>query len=96
MSIVVLEAGCAGKPVLITDQCGFGEVGHAGGGWVVPATVEGLRSGPVAILNDQNALAEHGRMLQRMVLERFQWTTVVKQYLSLYDQILHDHQSIGP
>ena len=96
MSIVVLEAGCAGKSVLITDQCGFEEVGRAGGGWVVPATVEGLRSGLAAILNDQNALAEHGRMLQRMVLERFQWTTVVKQYLSLYDQVLHDHQSAGP
>jgi glycosyltransferase involved in cell wall biosynthesis len=96
MSIVVLEAGCAGKPVLITDQCGFEEVVPAGGGWVVPATVEGLRSGLVATLNDQNSLAEHGRMLQRMVLDRFQWATVVNQYLSLYDQVLRDHQSTGP
>ena len=96
MSIVVLEAGCAGKPVLITDQCGFEEVGRAGGGWIVPATVEGLRRGLAAILNDQNALAEQGRMLHRMVRERFQWTTVVNQYLSLYDQVLRDHQSASP
>jgi glycosyltransferase involved in cell wall biosynthesis len=96
MSIVVLEAGCAGKPVLVTDQCGFEEVGRVGGGWIVPATVEGLRSGLVAILNDRNVLGEQGRMLQRMVRERFQWTTVVNQYLLLYNQVLRDRQSAGP
>jgi glycosyltransferase involved in cell wall biosynthesis len=96
MSIVVLEAGCVGKPVLITDQCGFEEVGRAGGGWIVPATVEGLRNGLAAVLNDQDALADRGRMLHRMVRERFQWTTIVNRYVSLYDQILRDHQSAGP
>jgi hypothetical protein len=55
-----------------------------------------LRSGLVAILNDRNVLGEQGRMLQRMVRERFQWTTVVNQYLLLYNQVLRDRQSAGP
>jgi len=96
MSIVVLESGSVGTPVLVTDQCGFEEVGLAEGGWVVPATVEGLRNGLAAILQDRDTLAEKGRMLQRMVHERFQWKTLVNQYRLLYEQILREHQSSDP
>ncbi len=95
MSIVVLEAGSVGTPVLITDRCGFTEVGLAEGGWVVPATVEALRNGLVAILHDHHALIEKGRMLQQMVHERFQWKTLVSQYLFLYEQILRECQPAG-
>jgi glycosyltransferase involved in cell wall biosynthesis len=93
MSIVVLEAGCVGTPVLVTDRCGFEEVGLTGGGWVVPATVEGLRNGLEAILQNHDTLAEKGRILRGMVRERFQWKTLVSQYRLLYEQILRAHQS---
>lgn len=95
MSIVVLEAGCARKPVLITDQCGFAEAGLAGGGWVVPATVAGLQNGLAESLNDQSILTERGQILHGIVRGQFQWTTVVNQYLTLYDQILRDHRATG-
>ena len=45
MSIVVLEAGITGTPVLITDQCGFDDVAAVAGGIVVAASVEGLQEG---------------------------------------------------
>ena len=44
MSIVVLESGIAGTPVLITDQCGFDDVAAIAGGMVVAASVEGLQA----------------------------------------------------
>jgi hypothetical protein len=43
MSIVVLEAGITGTPVLITDQCSFDEVDRIGGGIVVRASVDGIQ-----------------------------------------------------
>jgi len=45
MSIVVLEAGITGTPVVITDQCGFDEIETVNGGVVVAATVEGIKAG---------------------------------------------------
>ena len=45
MSLVALEAGAAGVPVLLTDQCGFDDVGAVDGGAVVPASVSGLAAG---------------------------------------------------
>jgi glycosyltransferase involved in cell wall biosynthesis len=56
MSIVVLEAGITGTPVLLTDQCGLSEVESIEGGKVVTASVEGLQSGLIALLTDNAKL----------------------------------------
>lgn len=88
MSIVALEAGVCGTPVLITDRCGFDEVQSAGGGRVAPATVEGLRGGLVALLEDPTELRRMGSNLRKLVKERYTWDSIVVQYLDLYDRIL--------
>lgn len=88
MSIVVLEAGMADTPVLITDQCGFDEVERIKGGKVVPASVEGLQTGLIDILSDRDALKTMGNNLNMFVRERFQWNIVINKYIQLYKQIL--------
>jgi len=88
MSIVVLEAGAAGAPVLITDRCGFGEVEEAEGGLVVPATVEGLRSGLAELLSRPGRLRRMGKNLRRLVVERFTWDSAIQKYLALYREVL--------
>lgn len=88
MSIVVLEAGVSGTPVLLTDRCGFNEVDAAGGGRVVPATVSGLAAGLVEMMNNQTELAEMGSRLRYFVKNGFTWESICQRYLALYRQIL--------
>ena len=88
MSIVVLEAGIAGKPVLLTDQCGFDEIARINGGLVVPASIDGLKQGLQVMLGDPEKLGVMGKDLQKFVRQRFDWVEIVNQYLDLYKAIL--------
>lgn len=89
MSIVVLEAGVSGTPVLITDQCGFDQITDEGG-WVVPATVEGLRSGLSDVLSHSEVLDMAGSKIRRFVMANFSWHVIVQEYWKLYSIILED------
>jgi len=87
MSIVVLEAGAAGTPVLITDQCGFNEIETVDGGKVVEATVESIKSGIESMIDDENLL-EMGERLNSFVNDNYQWDKMAGRYLSVYESIL--------
>jgi glycosyltransferase involved in cell wall biosynthesis len=88
MSIVVLEAGISGTPVLLTDQCGFNEVATIGGGKVVPASVEGLQNGLTEIFKDPAELKTMGRKLQKYTSENFAWEVIIRKYIQLYHRVL--------
>jgi glycosyltransferase involved in cell wall biosynthesis len=88
MSIVVLEAGISGTPVLLTDQCGFNVIEEIGGGSVVQATVAGLELGLVEILRDKDRLKSMGSNLKQYTYDNFTWDSVIGKYLILFDQIL--------
>lgn len=84
MSIVVLEAGATGTPVLLTDQCGIPEVADHGGGEVVEATVTGLERGLLSMLRDPAALARKGAALKSYVEKTYLWDNLAPRYLALY------------
>lgn len=88
MSIVVLEAGITGTPVLITNQCGFDCVAEVDGGIVVPASVVGIQEGLLRILEDSDKLESKGINLKNFVQNNFTWDSVISEYLKLYNQIL--------
>jgi glycosyltransferase involved in cell wall biosynthesis len=88
MSIVVLEAGISGTPVLITDQCGFNDVAIVNGGIVVSASVESIQKGLIEILKDAEKLRSMGRNLKKYVEDNFTWKIAVERYLQLYRKIL--------
>jgi len=88
MSIVVLEAGITGKPVLLTDQCGFSMVSDINGGKVVSASVEGLQQGLIELVNNQAKLELMGNNLRKHVEKNFLWDSLIKEYIKLYKQIL--------
>lgn len=80
MSIVVLEAGIAGTPVLITEPCGFDEVARVGGGRVVPPTVEGLEDGLTGMLQNTELLKVMGDRLKEHVRRHFAWPVIASKY----------------
>jgi glycosyltransferase involved in cell wall biosynthesis len=88
MSIVVLEAGITGTPVLISDQCGFADISSVGGGLIVPASVEGFQYGLERMLQDKKALIEMGKRLKDHVKKNYSWDSVAGKYLNLYSKIL--------
>jgi glycosyltransferase involved in cell wall biosynthesis len=88
MSIVVLEAGISGTPVLMTDQCGFNEIAETGGGMVVPASVEGLESGLLEMLGNRSDLKMRGRNLKEFVSRHFLWDSIIDKYVQLYKSLL--------
>jgi glycosyltransferase involved in cell wall biosynthesis len=88
MSIVALEAGICGTPVLMTDQCGFDEIAGLDARLVVPASSEGLREGLEALLKDDAGLREIGARTKGFVLASYAWPTIITRYLDLYRRIV--------
>ena len=88
MSIVVLESGICGKPVLITDQCGFNVIEKIDGGKVVQASVKGIELGLIEILRDKDRLNSMGSNLKQYTNENFTWDSIIGKYLTLFGQIL--------
>jgi glycosyltransferase involved in cell wall biosynthesis len=88
MSIVVLEAGVSEAPVLLTDQCGFNQIADVGGGWVVSATVEGLKNGLIEVISDAAKIKTASVKIKSYVLNNFTWTAIVQEYWKLYSSLL--------
>jgi glycosyltransferase involved in cell wall biosynthesis len=88
MSIVVLEAGVAGTPVLLTDKCGFNAVAEVDGGNVVPASIDGISRGLTEMLKSPEGLKVKGEKLRKFVESRYLWNSVVLNYIEMYRLIL--------
>lgn len=87
MSIVVLEAGICGTPVLLTDRCGFNEVATKGGGLVVAANPPSLRAGLTNLLVQHDHLRTMGNALRNFTTENFLWDSIIKRYIALFEQL---------
>jgi len=89
MSIVALEAGICGTPVLLTDQCGFSAVESAGGGLVVAASAESLRVGLEKILTmGRERRRAMGGRLQKLVEEEYLWQAVINKFVAIYQELM--------
>lgn len=88
MSIVAIEAGICGTPVLLTDQCGFSEIRDIDHRLEVPTTVAGIASGLTKLLTDPDQLDEISPLWSRFVKQHYSWHALVPEYLRLYRSIL--------
>ena len=88
MSIVVLESGVCGTPVLLTDQCGFDQVADVDVGWVVPATIQGIKDGLNEVLSDQRSLELAALKIKQYVQENYSWEAIIQEYWRLYSNML--------
>jgi glycosyltransferase involved in cell wall biosynthesis len=74
MSIVAVEGGICGTPVLMTNQCGLDELAEIDPGLIVPATAKGLAHGLRTTLSDRQQLKEWGHKWETLVRQRYSWT----------------------
>jgi len=95
MSIVVLEAGVCGRPVLFTDVCGLEEISRAGAGTMVAVSVEAVADGLLATLTDEPAMRRSATRLHALVHERFLWRIQAERYKGLCEQLLASRASLG-
>ena len=91
MSLVALEAGARGRPVLLTDQCGFDDLERSGGGFVVPATAAALADGLLRMAREGGRLEMMGRALQDYVGQRYTWARAADAFLALCAAVVRDH-----
>ncbi len=88
MSIVVLEAGVAGKPALITDQCGFDELGEVNGGLIVPASIDGLSEGIERMMNCGQEISKLGENLHTLVTKDYLWSSAAQKHISVFEGLI--------
>lgn len=88
MSIVALEAGVCGTPVLLTDQCGFSEIRLVSPQLEVPATVDGIAQGLSSLLADAAVLAHMAPAWKDFVGKHYAWSAIVSKYIELYKSII--------
>lgn len=88
MSIVALEAGMCGLPVLLTDECGLNDIAQIGGGLVASASVKGIAEGLGTLLADLPRLQQMGESLRAFVRSNYAWDSVVDRYIRMYAHLL--------
>lgn len=87
MSIVALESGVCSVPVLMTDQCGFGNLPEIGGGMVVPATEEGLSEGLRCMLENRSELRKMGTCFKLHIINKLTWQVAASSYINLFKRV---------
>jgi glycosyltransferase involved in cell wall biosynthesis len=93
MSIVAVESGMFGTPVLMTDQCGLDDLREVEPGLVVPASVNGLTRGLEFALEDPLRLRALGAHWQALVRERFLWNHLAAQFREVHERIIDRRQN---
>jgi len=88
MSIVVLEAGICGKPVLMTDQCGFPAVSQVNGGRIKAAAEGAIAEGLQSMIRDGGRSGKMGENLKRHVEQHYLWDIIAQSYLAIFQKVL--------
>jgi len=88
MSIVALEAGITGTPVLLTDVCGFEQIERIDGGLLVKPSADNIRKGLKSLLEDRKGLKVKGRLLKEYVSTNYAWDSIIGRYIAVFEDVL--------
>ena len=86
MSIVVLEAGVLGTPMLATDKCGINDFAELKCGWICSASREGIYNG-LAEFSKADDKVLRGQNLKTYILDNYDWSKLISKYRELYQTI---------
>ena len=88
MSIVALEAAACGTPVVMTDQCGFSELVHAGGAIEVSVNEESMVQALAPLLSNTARLQEMGLRGKDFISQHYTWSIAAQKYHQLCKNIV--------
>lgn len=88
MSIVAVEAGACGTPVLMTNQCGLEDLREVDARLIVEPTATALATGLRTALQDLDRLELWGKKWQHLVMKRFLWHDLADKFLGYLDAIV--------
>lgn len=88
MSIVVLEGGICGCPVLFTDACGLDDIARQEAGTMVPVSVSALTAALAHLLDDNLSRTEAADRLRDIVQQHYLWENQAQRYLTLMNKML--------
>lgn len=91
MSLVALEAGITGLPVLLTNTCGFDEVQTINGGSVVEPTAAGISRGLQVMLSEIDDLTLKGQRLKSFVIDHYSWHVIVTNMVDYFEGFIQDN-----
>lgn len=89
MTIVVLEAGVLGKPVLLTTGCGFPDVESDGGGRMAEPNVDSLADGLAWMARSQDRWDEMGSRMKNLA-RTYGWPAMTERYVRLFREVLDE------
>jgi len=89
ISIVILEAAAAAKPLIISDNIGFSEevVEHKAGITVPTKNVDRLKNAIEKMLVNYAESIQMGIRAQQIVKTQFSWDVAVEKHLQVYQEI---------
>jgi glycosyltransferase involved in cell wall biosynthesis len=87
MSIVALEAGVCGTPVLLTDQCGFSEIRSIDPSLEVEANAGALATAMLSLLADTSVLVRLAPAWKCFVMKNYAWEVIAPRYHELYSEL---------
>ena len=91
MSLVALEAGITGLPVLLTNTCGFDEVQAINGGRVVEPTAAGISGGLEVMFSEIDDLTLKGQRLKSFVIDHYSWHVIVTNMVDYFEGFSQDN-----
>ncbi len=94
MSIVAVEAGICGTPVLLTDQCGLQEIREISEVLEIPATSNAIAESLKVLLADEVSLRSIGLSWKDFVQKKYRWGKIIHMYLECFKKVaLNKHIS---
>jgi glycosyltransferase involved in cell wall biosynthesis len=91
----VLEAMSAGVPVVVTDTCGWDEVGSHGAGLVVPQRADAIASALGRLIQYPVQAAEMSHRGQALVEQRYRWETIARAFMRTYGDVAAERKSLA-
>jgi glycosyltransferase involved in cell wall biosynthesis len=88
MSMSIIEAAYAMKPMVITQRCHFPEIGESGAGVVVPTSREGIAAGLKRMVESRERWSEYGRSGRRLIEEQFTLDSVTTRLMAHYQRLM--------
>lgn len=87
MSIVVLEAGICGKPVLATDRCGLEDLAAKNLVRLVEPSPSSVSASLIALVNHSSEMLVMGKKLRQYVSAHFLWATQAQRHLCVFQEM---------